>query len=609
MTVSQTNTNGNMIQGNFFGTNAGGTGALANAGAGVEIVLGAQNNIIGGTTAAARNIISGNTLQGIVIVDSGTNGNIVEGNYIGLNAAGTSALGNGSGDPVNHAFYSGIDIFGGAQNNFIGGSVAGAGNVISGNVGPGMTVSQTNTNGNMIQGNFFGTNAAGTAAIGNGFADPAHGYLYAGVEMFGGAQSTTIGGAVAGAGNVISGNAAQGVYISDAGTNGTVVQGNIIGLNATGTSAIANGSTGVILYGGTTSNTVGGTMAGARNYISGNGGDGVVIAVTGTSGNLIQGNTIGLNFAGAAAGNLGRGVSIFGGATQNTIGGNATGAGNIITASGNEGIAMFDASDIRDAFSRNSIFANGAKGIALFNSANNSQPFPALGTPVLSTVGNPSGTDIPGSLTAAGNATYTIEFFASLTSDPSGFGEGQFFLGSTSVTTNGGGTGSFTASLGVTVPAGYVIAATATDSLGNTSEFSAVQSVVTTDTDGDGVPDNWMNAHFGHATGQAGDKSRATDDADGDGLTNAQEFAAGLDPKNPNSVLRITSVSRSGANVTVGFPSVSGKVYQLQFRGDLIAGNWNPLVDGILGTGATLQVTDASVAGLTRRFYRIVLRP
>ncbi len=732
--VHQSGTNNNTIEGNYIGTNAAGTGALANAGAGIEIVQGAQNNIVGGTTAGARNVISGNTQQGIVVIDSGTNGNVIEGNYIGLNAAGTSAIGNGSGDPVNHNFYSGIDIFGGAQNNLIGGTAAGAGNVISGNVGPGMTVSQANTNGNTIQGNFIGTNAAGAVAIGNGFADVPNNFVYGGIELFGGVQSTTVGGTASGAGNLISGNAAQGVYMSDAGTtlnviqgnniglnasgsaalgnafsgigiftnsasntiggttagarnvvsgnmnqgillsgtgvsqnviagnyigtdlNGTVarpnafsgiglfggassntiggvseaarnvisgnssdgmtfsgsgtssnnVQGNFIGLNASGTGTLANSGSGVSIFGSATNNVIGGTGAGMRNYISGNTGEGILMANNGTTGNQVQGNTIGRNFAGNAAGNGNHGVSIFGGAQSNTIGGSTSGASNIITASTNEGIAMFDATDIKDLFSRNSIFANGAKGISLFNSANNGLLPPTLSTPVLGSVGNPSGTDVSGSAPASANLPMTIEFFASPTADPSGSGEGQFFIGSTSVGTSGG---AFTASLGVAIPSGYIVSATATDSLGNTSEFSVNQTVVTTDSDSDGIPDNWMNAHFGHPTGQAGDKSRATDDADGDGMTNAQEFAAGLDPKNPNSFLRITSVTRAGTNVTVGFPSVSGKVYQLQFRDDLLAGNWNPLVDGILGTGATLQITDPSATSLTKRFYRVALLP
>ena len=673
VSIHDSGTNNNLIEGNYIGVNAAGSGALSNAFAGVWIHGGVQNNTIGGTTANARNVISGNKERGVLIVDSGTNGNLVQGNYIGLNAAGTSAIGNGFTNPGSDVFSPGVDIFNGAQNNVIGGTVAGAGNVISGNAAGGITVSQANTNGNIIQGNFIGTNLAGTSAIGNGSADPANNFIYAGVTIFGGAQSTTIGGTAPGAGNLISGNAAQGLFLGGSGTTLNTAQGNRIGLDAAGTGGIANGSSGVgifsgasgneigggtegarniisgnssdgvtignngtsanniqgnfiglaangtfvlanagsgvSIFGGATNNVIGGTAAGVRNFVSGNSGDGVQLSAAGTTGNLVQGNTIGLNFVGASAGNSNHGVSIFSGAQSNTIGGSALGASNIISASTNEGIAMFEASDNKDTFSRNSIFANGAKGISLFNGANNSQPAPTISSAVLSTGGNPSGTDLGGSLTAAASTTYTIEFFASGAGDPSGFGEGQFFIGSTSVMTNGAGTVSFTTSLAAAVPANYVIAATATDPNGNTSEFSADRTVTTTDSDGDGIPDNWMMTHFGHATGQAGDKSRATDDADGTGMTNLQKFLAGLDPLNPNSVLRISSASRSGSNVQIGFPSVSGKTYQLQYRDDLIAGSWSTLVDGIFGTGGTLQITDPSAAGLTKRFYRIILEP
>ncbi len=118
-----------------------------------------------------------------------------------------------------------------------------------------------------------------------------------------------------------------------------------------------------------------------------------------------------------------------------------------------------------------------------------------------------------------------------------------------------------------------------------------------------------MNAHFGHNTGTAGDKSRASDDADGDGVTNLQEFKAGTDPKSANSVLRITSIDRSTGNPRISFPSVTGKTYRLDYRDDLVTGSWSPLVDGIFGTGATVQISDPSGTGLSKRFYRISLEP
>src|SRR3954469_4743365 len=154
---------GNVITGCRIGTNATGTAASPNARHGILIdgttAGGVGGNTIGGTTAAARNVISGNSLVGVFII--GSNGNVVQGNYIGTNAAGTAALGN---------TVSGIEILG-AKSNVIGGAVAGAGNVISGNHHHGIDIediySGTTTSGNLVQGNLIGTDAAGTAALGN----------------------------------------------------------------------------------------------------------------------------------------------------------------------------------------------------------------------------------------------------------------------------------------------------------------------------------------------------------------------------------------------------------------------------------------------------------
>src|SRR6185295_18010727 len=89
----------------------------------------ASNNTIGGTTTAARNIISGHASQGIAIVNTGTTGNLVQGNFIGTNVNGTAAVSNGSGVGITNA-----------PGNTIGGAVAGARNVISGNIGDGVGI-------------------------------------------------------------------------------------------------------------------------------------------------------------------------------------------------------------------------------------------------------------------------------------------------------------------------------------------------------------------------------------------------------------------------------------------------------------------------------------
>ena len=120
---------------------------------------GATLATIGGTAAGARNVISGNTGNGININDG--DNNTIQGNYIGLNAAGNAAVANGQ---------AGIGIFlgaAGSQNNMIGGSVAGAGTVISGNTGNGINLQGATSTGNTIQGNLIGTGANGVLAIGN----------------------------------------------------------------------------------------------------------------------------------------------------------------------------------------------------------------------------------------------------------------------------------------------------------------------------------------------------------------------------------------------------------------------------------------------------------
>ena len=105
------------------------------------------------------------------------------------------------------------------------------------------------------------------------------------------------------------------------------------------------------------------------------------------------------------------------------------------------------------------------------------------------------GTSVQGTLNSIASSTFRIELFASATADPSGHGPGQNFLGAFNVTTNGSGNASFNMTLAPSVLAGQVISATATDAGGNTSEYSANVTVTTTDSDNDGMPDVYENAH------------------------------------------------------------------------------------------------------------------
>jgi hypothetical protein len=422
----------NLVEGNTIGADVNGAAALPNF-VGVAIDSGAANNTIGGRGAGAANQISGNRFSGVLLASPG---NSVLGNLIGTDAGGSNALGNGS---------AGVSII--SSNNTVGGPVAGAGNVISGN-NVGVLISG-NASGNQVQGNLIGTDGTGTAALPNS----------TGVRIDGGgASNNAIGGTAAGAGNVISGNTHEGIVIT---SSGNLVQGNFIGTDASGSVPLAN-AIGVSIAG--SGNTVGGTAAGAGNLLSGNTMYGVFLSGSGATLNRVQGNLIGTDATGTAALSNGYGVFIDA-ASNNTIGGTPA-AANRIAFNRNDGVLVQTGTG--NAIRANSIFANGGQGIRLVNGGNNNQPAPVI-TSASSSVGFLT---FQGTLTAAPSTTYTLEFFANTAADPSGFGQGQQFLGFITVTTDASGHASFAASFASDVQPGEFLTATATDPGNNTSAFS-----------------------------------------------------------------------------------------------------------------------------------------
>ena len=310
---------GNVIAGNYVGTDAGGMLDRGNGFSGIFIENSAGNTI-GGPAAADRNVISGNNLDGVSINGPGSTGNRVLGNFIGVNAAGTAALGNGE---------AGVDIDSGARNNIVGG--VGAGNVISGNTQNGVEIDGVGTTGNVVLGNYVGLNAAGNIAIANQLS---------GIAVTG-AAGNTIGGTAGGAGNVASGNMRDGIALVSA--NGNLVQGNYVGTDQSGNFAVANHEDGVYVLDGS-SNTIGGAASGAANLLSGNLWHGLELRGAATD-NVVEGNFAGLN----AAGNVAIANSLSGillnGASGNTIGGTAVGAGNVLSGNFQDGITGFGASD------------------------------------------------------------------------------------------------------------------------------------------------------------------------------------------------------------------------------------------------------------------------
>ena len=146
---------GNLVAGNEIGTNAAGTAALPNAYDGILINLGSTNTI-GGTTATAGNLISGNRLGGIAI---NGNDNLVEANLVGTNGGGTSALANGG---------TGVTIYAGGSGNTIGGTTTATANVLSGNTGYGLQVDGSTTTGDIVANNWVGTGSGGSGSVPNG---------------------------------------------------------------------------------------------------------------------------------------------------------------------------------------------------------------------------------------------------------------------------------------------------------------------------------------------------------------------------------------------------------------------------------------------------------
>ena len=121
----------------------------------------------------------------------------------------------------------------------------------------------------------------------------------------------------------------------------------------------------------------------------------------------------------------------------------------------------------------------------------------------------------------------------------------------------------------------------------------------TLDSDGNGLPDWWEESYFGHATGTV-----PSADPDGDGLTTAQEFAAGTDPLDPVSGLRIESLHREESGVRVGFRTVAGRPYRIEYSDDLQT--WNLLGSDVPGTGSLVEVVDPFGPAPLSRFYRLV---
>ncbi len=376
ITVSRANDT--VIVGNRIGTNANGDAAVANSQYGIQISDSAKRTRVGTNgngqnDTEERNLISGNSQYGVVIVGVGTDDTVVAGNYIGTNALGTGRIANG---------WYGVATFNSAGRTRIGtdgnnnGFDANERNVVSGNALANLFVASPQA---VVAGNYIGTNADGSAALTNGSL---------GVYLWEGAQNVRVGTDGNGLAdtlerNVISGNASYGIFASANNVNNSMsydnaIAGNYIGVNASGSTAIGNPGGGIYVSSGFRNTRIGtdgsndAFNANERNVISGNSGPGITVTGNTTINTVIAGNWIGLSAAGGSVvANSGDGVSIVGGALGNIIGTNGDGLGdqaerNVISGN-SRGIAIDGSTTANNVVAGNWVGLDSTGSVSLGN--------------------------------------------------------------------------------------------------------------------------------------------------------------------------------------------------------------------------------------------------
>lgn len=504
---------GNRIIGNYIGTDAAGTAAVGNAFSGVEIQGGASGNFVGGSDVGEGNIISGNGDptngcpdncgnsmsshfgNGVYLLGGTTRDNEIKGNLIGITSDDSILRNQASGIRVSN---TPINIIGGTEagagnrisghgsNVFLSSGIAllntsgvlvesnvltgngtglyaastldsiigspGAGNVFSGNTSG---VSIDSGTGLIFQSNFIGTDQSGTSAVPNG-----HSGLYIGGLL----DDVHLGGSGANEGNVFSGNANDGIVVSDITPAGgptdpsIFIQGNYIGTNAAGTAALPNRVVGILLDNGARNVQIGGAGDGEGNVISGNGLDGVRIARSpdglGAANHInILGNKIGTNAAGTSfLPNTSSGVSIFEGGNEIEIGGVGDGESNVIAGNGEFGVRIKGGSlevTNQNTIRGNSIYSNGTAGIRLEDDSNDDMPAPTI--------------ELIGPVRGTAAANSIVDLYADAG------GQGRYYLGQGTAD----GTGNFSVDADLSGLAASNLTATNTNAAGSTSEFSA----------------------------------------------------------------------------------------------------------------------------------------
>jgi parallel beta-helix repeat protein len=349
------------ILGNYIGTTVDGGAPLGNGANGVRIFNCRNSDQIGGSGSEGRNTISANGAHGIEITTNGI-GHIVEGNYIGTDAQGLYALGNHS---------NGVHLTQGTTQNTIGGGSSNERNIISGNMGCGISIDD-GASGNLIFGNYIGLNRDGLLPVTN---------LEHGIEIVAGANGNYIGETLTSGGNMISGNGMHGMFLDNSSYNS--ITGNRIGLNVND-QTVSNGLDGIRIQNSGT-NYIGHTTAPHGNVISGNGGSGIQLGPN-ASHNEVFGSFIGTDTNGLLARPNGKeGIFIYR-SGANEIG-FPTYAFNLISANAGSGIKIADsplsanntiiACKIGTDLTGDALLGNSDRGIYIYNSPSNTIGDPA----------------------------------------------------------------------------------------------------------------------------------------------------------------------------------------------------------------------------------------
>ena len=467
---------GTVVRGNYIGLDVTGTVKIYNGQGGIN--SSAANVTIGGPNAADGNFLANNNnlpalnltrqVNGAVVYASGST--LVQNNVIGMAPDLTTRL---------DSLASGITVQT-ANNQVLQNIVAGNGSLA--NPRSAIDLFSAFSTGNVVRGNFVGTTPAGLAGLGN------FGW---GISI-NDASGNIIGGTSAADRNVVVGNSSGALLIVASATgsaNNNLITGNYFGMMPNGTDSLNNGD-GLVLSasvgGAINGTTIGGASAIARNLISGNSNGGISLNGAGVGNTVIAGNYIGVAADGITArGNAGNGIYM-NGAHDTTVGGNTAAEGNVIAFNQINGLNISNAGTVRNRVLSNKIYANAFQAIDLIGTPGTTNndvgdgdagPNDLQNFPVLTTASNSPGplTAVSADLSSFAAGNYTIQFFASVTCDGSGFGEGERLVGHF-VNVASGGASQFT--LTEAVPVGQFITATATDALGNTSEYSACRVVM-----------------------------------------------------------------------------------------------------------------------------------